>query len=57
MSYDDELHGLREAIAEWVPVGRMSRAQELAQLEQFASRYPAEAKWMLEEQARLDGST
>ncbi|GAA0348023.1 hypothetical protein NE235_10795 [Actinoallomurus spadix] len=57
MSYDQELREFREAIDGWVPVGRMSRDQELAELERLARRHPAEAKSMLEEQARLDGST
>ncbi|MEV5704079.1 hypothetical protein [Actinoallomurus sp. NPDC052274] len=44
MSYDEELRGFRKAMDEWVPVGHMSRDQELLQLAQLIERYPEQAR-------------
>lgn len=54
MSFEGELNGLRKAIDEWVPVGQMTRDQELAELRRLIGRHPAEARAML---ADLHGST
>lgn len=47
MSYDQELTEFRQALDEMTPVGRMSRDQELAELERLAGRYPVEARAIL----------
>jgi hypothetical protein len=50
MSYDQELAGLRKAIDAWIPVGHMSRSQELATLKRLIERYPEQARQMLADQ-------
>jgi hypothetical protein len=61
VSYDEELAEFRQILDEMTVVGHMSRAQELAELERLARRYPVEAKAMItrfdETEARLRGPT